>query len=433
MSTFLVARHTARLQGQVTLPASKSQSIRALIFALLAEGESRITQLLDSEDTQHAIAVCRQLGAEIHVEGQTTRVKSSGLPLCSQATHINSGNSGITTRFILPLLGLRKDCQLPIVLDCEAQMRARPIDSLVDAVRNLGLSVRYLQSEGRYPIEVQGSLRGGNTTVSGVTSQFLSALLIALPFAANDSEVSVKNLHERPYVDLTLEWLQRQHIGYVRTITGNTDIFKIEGGQRYQAFTTQVAGDFSSASYLIAAACLIGDEIQLKGLNMAEPQGDKRLVMILQQMGADIEILPNSLKIRGGKPLQGMAIDANDIPDLVPTLAVIATQATGKTKIYNVPQARIKETDRLHSMTVGLRQMGAQVAEFPDALEVSASQLTGATVQGFGDHRTVMALALAGLLAQGETRITDGEAIAKTFPTYVECMQRLGAHLAWAS
>ncbi|HVV68247.1 MAG TPA: 3-phosphoshikimate 1-carboxyvinyltransferase [Gammaproteobacteria bacterium] len=420
---------TSIFTGQVTAPSSKSQSVRGLLFALLASGKSTLTNVLASDDTQHAIQVCKDLGATItQAEGKII-VESRGIPLPSTAQLINTGNSGITTRFIMPILGLRYHPQQPIILDCNEQMRSRPIRSLATALTALGMTCAYQGQAGSCPIAVSGELQGGIAEVEGITSQYLSALLIALPCAPQDSEIRVHDLHERPYVELTLSWLQEQGIYFEHQRLGKMDIYKIRGKHRYQPFQKTIMGDFSSASYLLAAASLFEGSVTLQGLDMSDSQGDKQLIDILQKMGADIRVNRNDIIVHGGKPLQGIAIDANEIPDLLPTLAVLGVHASGETRIYNVPQARIKETDRIHSMTEGLRRLGAKVEEFKDGLTVSNSQLRGAVVEGYDDHRTVMALALAGMQAEGETVITQGEAINKTFPTFVSLMCSLGAKM----
>lgn len=421
---------TERFQGTATVPGSKSQTIRALILATLARGESHIRNILVSDDSDDARRVCEQLGTRIAVTGTDCTVQSPGLPLPAGMAALHTGNSGITTRFVLPLLGLRQNPWTPIILDCGEQMRARPIRPLVEALRTLGMQIQYQAGEGTLPLQVSGVLRGGVAEIDGITSQYASALLLSLPCAAVDSTITVHRLHERPYVEMTLAWLRAQRIAFRHERHGTTDVFHIPGRQAYKPLSVSIAGDFSSASYPIAAAALIPGEITLLGLNMAEPQGDKRLVNILQQMGADIVEIQNGIKISGGRTLQGCRIEANDIPDLLPTLAVIGTQAQGTTEIVNVKQARIKETDRIQSMTEGLRAMGAQIEEREDGLMVHQSTLRGARVKGYGDHRTVMALALAGLCAEGETVIDDAEAVAKTFPNYVSFMTALGAKMA---
>lgn len=424
---YLKVQKSITLNGKVIPPGSKSQSIRGIILALLAEGESTLVNVLDSDDTGHALQVCKQLGVNVLQDEKKLYLKSNGVPIETHVKSINTGNSGITTRFIMPLLGLRKNSQESIIVNCGEQMRARPIKSLVTALTDLGLTIKYLEQDGILPVAVSGNLTGGSAEVEGMTSQYISALLLSLPCAEQDSQITVRNLHERPYMEMTLNWLDKQHIEYTHEHVGNTDVFQIKGKQKYKKFNATIAADFSSSSYIIAAAVLMGDLVEISGIDMQDPQGDKRLITILQKMGADICIEATHLLIRGKKPLKGIKIDANDIPDLLPTLAVIATQAIGKTEICNVQQARIKETDRIHSMTEGLRLLGASVDEHKDGLTVYQSMLSGACVKGYDDHRTVMALSLAGMLAEGLTIIDDAEAINKTFPSYVETMRSIGA------
>ncbi|MEK7067781.1 MAG: 3-phosphoshikimate 1-carboxyvinyltransferase, partial [Patescibacteria group bacterium] len=274
-----------------------------------------------------------------------------------------------------------------------------------------------------------GKLRGGKAEVDGTTSQYLSALLFALPLAENDSEITVKKLNERPYAEMTARWLEDQAIEYRWEKKNGYDVIFIKGRQKYHSFKKIIPGDFSSASYLIAAGVLRGEEVRVQGLDFGDPQGDKRLVEIFKKMGADIQYKNNELVIHGGKKLSGRRIDCNDIPDMVPTLAIIATQATGRTELFNAPQARLKETDRIHSICDGLTRLGARVEELEDGLIVYESALIGAEVKGYNDHRTVMALALAGLIAKGTTKIDTAESISKTFPNFVVLMRKLGAKI----
>jgi 3-phosphoshikimate 1-carboxyvinyltransferase len=423
----LTVHKTSRLSGMVTPPSSKSQNIRGLIFGLMTEGETVLANTLDADDTHDAIQVCHALGAAIIQRNSEIIIESAGLPLPTTANAIYSGNSGITTRFSLPLLGYRQN-PTPIEFNCGEQMRARPIRTLVEALRNLGMQIEYLEQPGACPLRVSGRLTGGKTGIDGLSSQYLSALLMALPCAEQDSEVTVLDLHERPYVEMTLQWLREQNIHYQHQHSGNSDVFKITGRQRYHAFRKNLTGDFSSASSLIVAGVLLGGTVELLGLDLQDPQGDKRLIEILQEMGANIVVEPSRLLVHGSR-LTGIRIDANDIPDLLPVLAVIGAHASGKTTITNVRQARIKETDRIHSLTQGLTRMGAVVEEFPDGMTIHHSPLKGARVNGFGDHRTVMALSIAGLTADGVTIIDDAQAINKTFPTFIEQMQTLGAKM----
>ncbi|MFZ2978591.1 MAG: 3-phosphoshikimate 1-carboxyvinyltransferase, partial [Candidatus Magasanikiibacteriota bacterium] len=325
----LVVSKIDKVSGQVTPPASKSQTIRALFFACLAQGSSILINPLVSDDTETAIKVCEDLGVKIFQVDNSLVIQSQGIPLVFDQTKINTGNSGIATRFLLPILGLRKDFDNPIIVDCGEQMKQRPLNSLLEALTNLGLKIECLENTGTCPVKISGKLMGGKAEVNGLTSQFISALLISLPLAQIDSEITVHDLHERPYLDMTLAWLKELGIKIDHIREDKKDIFKIPCGQYYRSFTKQILADFSSLSYPLSVAVLIPGEVRLQGIDMDDCQGDKRLIEILQAMGADIMINNSELLIKGGQPLQGITIDANGIPDMVPTLAVVATQAMG--------------------------------------------------------------------------------------------------------
>ncbi len=417
------------LAGHITCPTSKSQSIRALFMALLAKGESRITHLLDCEDTRDALRVCQAFGAEIQQPtADQWLIKSHGPPFDFTGGRLYTGNSGITTRFALPLIGLRKQSSLPIQFDCGTQMRQRPMKPLLDALLSLGLTIQPSESTA-LPVTLSGKLRGGSTRVSGEASQYLSALLFALPHAAHHSELIIENLHARPYVRMTEQWLERTGIQFSHQRKEDTDYYAIPGGQEARPFRTTITGDFSSAACLLVAAALTDSDVIIDGLDFSEPQSDKRLISILLDMGADITLHARGLHIRGGRPLQGIRIDLQNSPDLLPALAVLGTQARGKTEIFNVAQARYKETDRIHAMARELTRMGATLTEHPDGLTLRQSTLHGTHVHGYHDHRTIMALVVAGMLAKQTTWIDTAESINKTFPTFFTTLQQLGAQI----
>lgn len=443
----LKVNNTTRLIGKVTIPSSKSQCVRALLIGTLAKGESVLHNVLEADDTNVAIQVCNDLGARIQViepgcHGLCIKVKSEGAPLKTQTAKIFTGNSGITTRFVLPILGLRANSESPVLVDCDKQMRSRPIMPLTNSLGDLGMEVVLSgPAKSSLPAMVKGKLVGGKTITGGVTSQYLSSLLLTCGLANNDTVIGVKKLHERPYVEMTLNWLKEQNIEFLHIHNSefDEDLFKIKGGQKFTPFEKIIAADFSSASYFMAIGALIPGEIVVDGLDLNDPQGDKRLIDILLEMGADLEILTEEskkssfIRIKGGRPLKGIKIDANDIPDLLPTLAVLGTRALGKTEIVNVAQARIKETDRINSMAEGLKKMGAKVEETHDSLTVYESKLYRARAHGYSDHRTIMALSLAGMLADGESQIDTAEGINKTFPNFVTLMNSLGAKMELTS
>ncbi len=434
----LIVQPTQKLRGEVTPPSSKSHSVRALIIATLAKGTSRLHNVLDAEDGRAAIEVCKGLGAKVHVRknaagGLEVTVESEGVPLETLKTDLFTSNSGITTTFTIPLIGLRKNTEVIMTLSSGEQMQKRPIASIVEAVKKLGMEAAPFKKGENFPMRVSGQLIGGNCAVDGSNSQYLSALLLSLPCAQKNSVIEVKDLRERPYVDMTLAWLDEQSIRYGHFKKDNVDTFKIFGNQQYRAFEKTIPGDFSSASYLIAAAVLLSGEVTLHGLDMDDPQGDKRLVSILRQMGADIAVKGTDLVIKGGKPLKGTTIDCGDIPDMLPTLAVIGTRAQGKTTLFNVANARIKETDRIKSMASELEKMKAKVEEKESSLVIYESRLYRARVHGYSDHRTIMALAVAGLLAEGESVIDTAEGINKTFPNFADMMRGIGAKIELTS
>lgn len=430
----LLVNKISKIGGTISPPPSKSHSVRALFIASLAKGTSIITDILDADDTRAAIEVCKKLGATVSSKKNksgnlTCTIKGKGTPLVIKDTEIFTGDSGITTTFVIPILGLRKNNDEKIIVTCGEQMRKRPLSPIIMAVGNLGMKI--VSKNGTCPLETSGELIGGRTEVDGQNSQHLSALLLSLPLAKNNSVVTVKNLQERPYIEMTLAHLKEQNVKITHTKKGKTDTFAIQGNQKFKPFKKIIPGDFSSASYLIAAAVLLPGKTTIEGLNMKDSQGDKAIIPILQQMGAQIEISKNSLVIVGGGKLRGMTINCKDIPDMVPTLAVIATQAEGKTTLKNIGHARIKETDRIKSMATELKKMGVKIEENATSLIIYRSKLYRAKLNGYNDHRTIMALAIAGLLAEktkngATTEIDTAEGITKTFPNFTTTMNSIG-------
>ncbi len=410
------------LRGSIDIPGSKSHTIRALAFALLADGTSRIEKPLDSSDTRSCLAMVRGFGGEVTEAGECWTVRGSGGYIPAPDNIIDVGNSG-TTLYIG--IGIATLIDGITVLTGDGQIRNRPAQGLLDAVTGLGASARSTRGNGKPPVVVEGKLSGGSTAIEAVTSQYLTSLLIAAPLAPHDSLIDVPLLNEAPYVDMTLRWLDTLGIGYTRD--GYRKFF-MKGGQRYRAFGTAIAADFSSATFFLVAAAVTGSEITLQGLDFDDPQGDKAVVSILKDMGATVDIADRSLSIRGGE-LRGGTFDLNAIPDALPALAVAGCFAKGETRLVNVPQARLKETDRIAVMREELAKMGADIEERPDGLIIRPSRLRGARVSGHDDHRVVMALAVAGLACDGETRIDTAESVSVTFPGFMGLLRSLGGSI----
>jgi 3-phosphoshikimate 1-carboxyvinyltransferase len=307
----------------------------------------------------------------------------------------------------------------------DEQIKSRPIGPLLEALENLGAKCRSLKNNGKPPVEITGKLIGGHTPISAFTSQYLSSLLLCTPLAQNDTEIDVTLLNEPGYVQMTIDWLDKQGIEYENQ---QMKKFFIKGNQSYKAFNDTIPADFSSATFFLCGAALLADEVTLLGLDFSDSQPDKAVVDYLKAMGADIKVESDSVKIKASK-LIGTEIDMNATPDALPAMAVTAAFAEGQSRLVNVPQARNKETDRIACMAKELEKMNVKVEEMPDGLIISGSQPEPAELHGWADHRIVMALSLAAMAMDGECIIDTAEAINVTFPDYVELMKSLGAEI----
>jgi 3-phosphoshikimate 1-carboxyvinyltransferase len=409
------------LKGSIEIPASKSHTIRAVVIASLAKGTSRIVSPLDSGDTRSTVKACRALGAEIKTGNEWEITGCGGNPTLREPS-IDVGNSGTTLRLVTSVAALQEE---EVVFDGDDSLRTRPLQPLLDALNHLGARTSSLNNNGCCPVSVQGKMRGGRTEVSGVTSQYLSSLLISTPLVTEDTEIRVVDLHERPYVEMTLTWLDEQQIRYQQE---GWECFRVPGGQGYHSFDKRVPGDFSSATFPLCAAVVTPSNLVLKGLSMNDTQGDRAVIGMLESMGARIQVTGDDVFVTASE-LVGCELDLNDTPDALPALAVVGCYAQGETILKNVAQARIKETDRIAVMAKELSKMGAAVEELDDGLIIQESKLTGTKVHGYHDHRVVMALSLAGMMAEGETEIDTAESIDITFPGYVEKMAQAGARM----
>ena len=409
------------LRGEAEIPASKSHTIRAVVIASLATGRSRIIKPLDSADTRSALDMSRAFGAGVEM-GEDWFVSGTGGAPPVPENVIDVGNSGTSLRLGMGMSALSQGYT---VFTGDHQIRRRPIQALIEAYRLLGAEGFTTRANGCAPAVIRGRIQGGRTEIKAVTSQFLSSLLISAPLAEKNSEIRVLQLNEAPYVEMTLSWLDSQGITYERKAWSR---FYVKGGQQYAAFERRIPGDFSSATFFLCAAAVARGELVLKGLDMNDVQGDKAVVSMLQEMGAEIDVVPDGLKVRGGD-LKGAEFDLNSTPDALPALAATACFASGETKLRNVPQARLKETDRIAVMAQELKKMGGDLEELKDGLVIRGKQLKGAAVSGHHDHRVVMALAVAGLAADGETAIDTAEAMSVTFPNFTELMSGCGARM----
>ena len=418
----LILAPIKRISGRVDLPGSKSLSNRVLLLSMLAEGTTRIQNLLDSDDVRYMIGALEKLGItlqetreknEISVEGCSGGIPNSDLELML-------GNAGTAMRPLTAALTLG---QGRYVLDGVPRMRERPIVDLVEGLQQLGAKVRLLNGPPGPPVEIlaQG-LPGGTARIKGsVSSQFLSAILMAAPGAEKDVTLEIDDtLVSVPYVEMTLALMERFGVH-----VENRDFqeFHIPGKQTYHSpGDFFVEGDASSASYFLAGAAITGGTVTVHGCGTESLQGDSKFAEVLEQMGAETQWQPHSVTVRGNT-LKGVDLDMNRMPDAAMTLAVAALFAEGTTKIRNVYNWRLKETERMKAVTTELRKLGAEVEEGDDYLIIDPpDQIQSTEIETYDDHRMAMAFSLAACGSEPIT-ILDPGCVSKTFPNYFEVLK----------
>ncbi len=412
--------------GSVRIPGSKSQTIRALLIALAARDVSTIHGALISQDTESCIGILKALGARVDEVGGSTLVVDSTSLVHGGDVDLYTGNSGTTTYLAYGLLGtLGLDS---FTLTGDEQMNRRPIGALAEAYGRLGLKTEYLGKTGCLPVRVIGRLCGGQVSIECPTSQYLSSLLLSLPLATAPSHIDVPLLHEKPYVTITLDWLDKQGIKY-EDQAGDYSAFNIPGGQAYHAFDCQISGDWSSASFFLAAAAITGGKLRLEGLDLDDSQGDKHVLEMLVSMGCTCQVEADGSLLFSGPVdgiLSGGELDLNSTPDALPVLSVLGVRCKKPLALVNVANARIKETDRIACMAAELGKLGIKVDELPDGLVIHPGTPKGGQMLcGHGDHRIIMALAVLSLIMEGGLTIDDTAAASVTFPSFFKLLDSI--------
>lgn len=424
MQSYLVKKSVVK--GTTATPPSKSQTLRALLFGLLGKGKTVVHHYLKSPDTDAMVGACRLLGAHVHTTHDSIEIEGVDRHISGAENVIDAGNSGLVLRFVSAVATLSAQ---PIVITGDRSIRSnRPMQPFLDAVAQLGVRAVSTRSNGFAPLIIQGKIQPGKATIFGEDSQPVSSLLIAAAFAPGASQIQVINPGEKPWVALTLHWLERLGIPCEHTAFTT---YQIQGHASYSGFQYCVPGDLSSAAFPIAAAIVTQSELIVQNADLSDPQGDKELIFVLQKMGARIEVDPEAkqLHIKKGASLSGLAVDINDFIDSIAILAVIGCFADGETHLTNAAIARKKECDRIHCLAVELKKMGADITELEDGLSIRRSRLRGAHVSAHHDHRLAMALTVAALAAEGETRIDGTDCVAKTYPDFVSNFKQLGAKI----
>ncbi|MCL1037940.1 3-phosphoshikimate 1-carboxyvinyltransferase [Shewanella submarina] len=412
------------IQGTVNIPGSKSISNRALLLATLAKGTTTLTNLLDADDIRHMLKALGQLGVEYSLSEDKTRctVTGNGGAISSESVlELYLGNAGTAMRPLCAALTLG---QGEFVLTGEPRMEERPIGDLVDALAQLGADVDYLKNSGFPPVRINATgLKGGDVEIAGdLSSQYLTALLMVTPLAQGEVTIHIKGeLVSKPYIDITLALMAQfgvevENLDYKR--------FVVKAGQEYVSpGTVLVEGDASSASYFLAAGAIAG-EVKVTGVGKLSIQGDVKFADALAAMGADIEWGDDYIIARKSA-LKGIDMDMNHIPDAAMTIAVAALFAQGPTRMTNIYNWRIKETDRLKAMATELGKVGAQVEEGHDYIKVTPStQLISADIDTYNDHRMAMCFSLMAFADCGIT-INDPDCTSKTFPGYFKQFESL--------
>lgn len=404
----------------VTIPGSKSYTHRALIVSALAEGGSFLMNALRSEDTEHTIQGLKKLGVPVFWEGDLLRVQGKGGKLKAASEKIYVGNSGTSMRFLTALAALKEGRTL---LDGSERMRERPITGLLDGLVALGVKA-YSQEGNGYPpvvVESQGLLGGVARMQGSESSQFFSALLMVAPYALGDVRLEVEGqLVSRPYVDITRDVMSA--FGAEVQCEEYRSFF-IRAGQRYLPQQYLIEGDASNASYFLAAAAITRGKVRVENFRPASIQGDAGFLKILEKMGCEVTRGESFAEVRG-KELQGIEMDMNPMPDLVPTLAVTATFARGRTVIQNIGHLRLKESDRIGALAYELVKMGVKVEEGKDWLSVEGGNAQGAEIETHNDHRLAMSFGIAGLAAPG-VKIKGERCVDKSFPEFWKTLEKL--------
>ena len=411
------------LNGTLRPPGSKSITNRALLMAALADGQSELIGVLESDDTRVMIEGLRKLGVSIetNLQQQTAIIEGCGGQFPQPQADIDVENSGTTIRFLTAALAMAGGHYR---LDGIPRMRQRPIGPLVDALQMLGADVKTESPDQCPPVVIDSPrVAGGETRVRGdLSSQYLSGLLMAAPLAQSEVRLAVEGaLVSRPYIEMTLK--MQHDFGVQPVVSSNADQFIFDSPTAYRSTRYTIEPDASAASYFFAAAAICGGRATVLGLDRSSLQGDIRFVECLAKMGCTVEYADDSTTVIG--PAQrGIDIDMSEISDTVQTLTAVALFVDGPTRIRNVAHNRIKETDRIGNLAIELRKFGATVTEFDDGLSIQpVPTMTGATIETYNDHRMAMSLALVGLKVPG-VKILNPDCVAKTYPQFFADLKR---------
>lgn len=428
--TFLKVRRSRDLRGEVHMPRSKTHSFRALILAALADGVSYVRNPKLSSDWHEAVKAMRMYGAQIEeVEKNVFRVQGVAGRLQTPADIINVNNSGTMLFFVA---GVAAACPGWSIISGDESIRTlRKISkNLFEPLQELGVEIISTKNDGMAPLVIKGKVDGGVAHMDGIGCQPVFSVLIASALSERPLEILVRNPGEKAYIELMLYWFRKVGIQY-ENVENKYERYFFPGNRPPQAFDAEIPFEWSAPAYpLLAAVLAPNSRITVKGMDWDDPYGDRQVISLLQSMGADITIDGSSLSARTSE-LHGIEVDMNDLPDQVPTIAIAACFAQGKTIIKNALTARWKECDRLAAVTRELTKMGARVIEKEDGLIIDQDgswKLHAAQIDGYYDHRMILSFALAGMQLEGETLISDAQMVEKSFERFIPDMIEVGAN-----
>ena len=404
----------SELTGEVKAPPSKSMTQRAIAAALLSAGESIILNPSDCDDSVAAISIASALGATIIAEPDQLRISGSG----EIKEHLlNCGESGLAIRMFSPIAALNED---EMTMTGTGSLTKRPMSMIEAALRQLGVTCK--SNGGFLPLRIKGPLKGGSCEIDGsLSSQLLTGLLMALPVAEKDSVITVQNLKSKPYIDITLQVLERFGIRIERS---DYTRFVIPGNQIYQPQKFEVEGDWSGGAFLLVAGAING-EITVRGLRPDSRQSDKAILTVLDNAGARTTIMENSISVRKSE-LSPFFFDATESPDLFPPLVALAAYCRGTSTIKGVSRLIHKESNRGMALVNEFGKMNVKIETDGDNMMVAGDKVTGGDVSSHGDHRIAMAAAVAALAASGKVIIRDSQCVAKSYPAFFDDLRHLG-------
>jgi len=414
------------LSGKTKVAPSKSQTMRAILFASLADGLSTIKNPLISSDTEAMIKACSLMGAKIEKKGNCLLIEGTKGKITPFKEVIDAKNSGLILRFLAAIA--TRISTYSIITGDRSIRYLRHSAPLLDGINHLGGWAISSKGDGKAPLIIRGPLSAKHVKISGADSQNVSALLIASAIRENETTViEVDEPREKPFIDMTISWLNRLQIPYSRK---GYEVFKIKGVKTFKSFDYTVPSDLMSASYLVVSAILTNSTISIENISL-EDTFDVHWIEILKKMKANIRLEENILHVLPTTHLKGGIFDINDSIDALPLFAVLSCFAKEKVILKNCSIARKKESDRLEAISQELTKMGAKISATEDSLIIDPAPLKGARLISHSDHRIAMSLSIAAFAAEGNSVIKDAHYVNKSFPSFVETLQKLGGQIQW--